>query len=124
MREIGGVVEQFGESWHLLVVGCALVRRVVFESVSLFDESMPYGEDIDWFYRVREAGPAVDLHDAVTLYYRRHADNMTNSEGLGKKYFLLALKHSLDRRRGGSRTGETPRLPPWTGDEGATNHED
>jgi len=41
----------------------------------------------------------MEIHREVTLYYRRHKDNLTNQRKLDQKYFMLALKKSLDRRR-------------------------
>jgi len=113
VREVAGKLQRFPESWYILVVGCALTRRSVFDAVGPFDRSMPFGEDVDWFYRVRESGLVVDLHAGVTLLYRRHAANMTNEPGMGRRYFLLALKRSLDRRRTGAEPGSTPKLEPW-----------
>jgi hypothetical protein len=46
------------------------------------------------------------------LWYRRHARNITNDEGLGRAFYLTALKKSLDRRRAHAGAAVTP-LPSW-----------
>jgi N-acetylglucosaminyl-diphospho-decaprenol L-rhamnosyltransferase len=55
------------------VVGAfMLVRREVVERVGMFDEAFRmYGEDLDWAYRIKEAGWRVRYHPAVVvLHYK------------------------------------------------------
>ena len=80
-------------------LGSAVMRKSVFERVGLFDETMRYSEDVDWFMRAREAGAAIVTIDAVTLFYRQHDQNMTRGKSTSELNVLKALKKSLDRRR-------------------------
>jgi glycosyltransferase involved in cell wall biosynthesis len=90
-------------------LGSALMRKSVFERVGLFDETMRYSEDVDWFMRAREAGAVIVTIDAVTLFYRQHEQNMTRGKSTSELNVLKALKKSLDRRR--ERTGSAAPLP-------------
>src|SRR5208283_1298567 len=53
-----------------IYIGAAVYRRRAFERVGLYDESMRYGEDHDWFLRAREAGLKMLVLADVTLLYR------------------------------------------------------
>jgi len=91
--------EEFGEPAFSVNLGSAVIRKTVFERVGLFDESMRYSEDVDWFMRAREGGAAIMTIDAVTLFYRQHEENMTRGKSTSELNVLKALKRSLDRRR-------------------------
>jgi glycosyltransferase involved in cell wall biosynthesis len=83
----------------IFLVGCGLYRRRAFDRVGLFDETMRFSEDTDWFFRCREAGLEYRVLPEVTVLYRRHAGSMTHGlDAVGKGY-LAAIKKSLDRRR-------------------------
>jgi glycosyltransferase involved in cell wall biosynthesis len=101
--------EEFAEPAFSVNLGSAVIRRSVFEQVGLFDETMRYSEDVDWFMRAREAGAAIVTIDAVTLLYRQHEQNMTRGKSAAELNVLQALKRSLDRRR--ERTGVASALP-------------
>jgi N-acetylglucosaminyl-diphospho-decaprenol L-rhamnosyltransferase len=58
------------------VVGAfMLVRREVIETVGMFDEAFRlYGEDLDWAYRMKQAGWRVRYHpQVVVLHYKRQS---------------------------------------------------
>jgi glycosyltransferase involved in cell wall biosynthesis len=80
-------------------LGSALYRRSVFDRVGLFDVTMRYSEDVDWWMRARECGARMLILRQVTLLYRLHGKNMTEGRGLRELHFLSALKKSADRRR-------------------------
>ena len=103
--------EEFGEATFSVNLGCAVIRKSVFERVGLFDETMRYSEDVDWFMRAREVGAAIKTIEAVTLYYRQHEQNMTRGKTPSELNVLKALKRSLDRRR--ERTGVAAALPTF-----------
>jgi len=92
-------LEIFGPQWMALVVGSALFRRTVFNTVGLFDESLRFGEDVDWFFRARELGVPIGISSEVTQLYRIHENNMTRDVQTSDRHFLSAVKKSLDRRR-------------------------
>src|SRR5438552_9943282 len=54
-------------------LGSALFRASVLRRIDGFDESRRFGEDFDYFDRLRAAGMRYVLHDGDALIYRRHA---------------------------------------------------
>ena len=101
--------DQIAEPALSVNLGSAIIRKSVFDRVGLFDETMRYSEDVDWFMRARERGAAIVTLDAVTLFYRQHEQNMTRGKSTSELNVLKALKRSLDRRR--ERTGFASALP-------------
>ncbi len=110
------------ERWHnpycALLLSAALCRKAVFEKVGIFDETLYYGEDTDWFMRIREAGVSITIVPEVSLYYRRHESNMTLNSAVRDSFFVKVLKKSLDRRRKEGK-GSVSSLPKLAGLEGA-----
>lgn len=102
---------EFAEPAFSVNLGSALIRKSVFERVGLFDETMRYSEDVDWFMRAREGGAAIITIEAVTLLYRQHEQNMTRGKSTSELNVLKALKRSLDRRR--DQTGVASQLPTF-----------
>ncbi|NQV01642.1 MAG: glycosyltransferase [Bacteroidia bacterium] len=81
------------------VMGSALFRRFVFETVGSFDDSMKFCEDLDWFIRAMEFGIPFKIQEKVTLVYRIHDKNFTRDNNQTKLYPFIAFKKSLDRQR-------------------------
>jgi glycosyltransferase involved in cell wall biosynthesis len=105
------------EKWHdpycTFVLGAAVMRKSVFDKIGFFDETLHYDEDTDWFMRIREKGISMTIMQEVTLLYHRHASNMTLDSPARNRYFIEALKKSLDRRRQKNcgQAVSLPRLP-------------
>ncbi len=53
-----------------------LIRRSIFNTIGLFDETLKWGEDWDMWLRIAEHYE-VDFVDAVLVHIRKHAHNMT-----------------------------------------------
>jgi glycosyltransferase involved in cell wall biosynthesis len=100
---------EFADPAFSVNLGSAVIRKSVFERVGLFDETMRYSEDVDWFMRAREGGSIIVTIDAVTLLYRQHEQNMTRGKSTSELNVLKALKRSLDRRR--EQSGVAAALP-------------
>ena len=94
-RFVGNPLENF--PWY---IAAALFRRDVFTKVGLFDETLRFGEDSDWFKRAEEAALAVERLPNISLLVRRHAGNMTHGKSMVELNGLRVLKKALDRRRG------------------------
>jgi glycosyltransferase involved in cell wall biosynthesis len=94
----------------MLVFGCALIRRGVFDRVGPVGEKMRIGCDLDWYLRSIEIGICPKLLNEVTLLYRRHDDNVTKDVREVRAALAMVLKRSLDRRR---RSGRAHSLPAW-----------
>jgi glycosyltransferase involved in cell wall biosynthesis len=61
-------------------LGTALFRGSELRKVDGFDECLSFGEDFDYFDRLRDSGVRVGLCDVDGLIYRRHATNCTNNQ--------------------------------------------
>ncbi|MEO8300521.1 MAG: glycosyltransferase [Rhizomicrobium sp.] len=96
-----GVFEYSGnpEESYPFYIGAALYRRRAFETIGLFDPSLRFSEDSDWFARAREAGLMIKRLEQVTLLVRRHGDNMTSGKSMIELNALQVLKKALDRKR-------------------------
>jgi glycosyltransferase involved in cell wall biosynthesis len=84
-------------------LGSGVYRRAAFERVGLFDESLRFCEDHDWFLRARELGLRIRILDEVTLLYRLHGDNMTRGKAPDEMSLTRVIKMSLDRRKSAGR---------------------
>lgn len=80
------------------LVGSALFRRSVFDRVGYFDETMQQGEDLDWNIRFSESGLTETRTDETVLFYRRHANNITNNLDASKQGNLHAFRNKLKRQ--------------------------
>jgi N-acetylglucosaminyl-diphospho-decaprenol L-rhamnosyltransferase len=68
-----------------------LVRREVVERVGLLDESFRmYGEDLDWAYRIKQAGWRVRYHPAVVvLHYKGQSSRQRSTRSI--RWFYEAM---------------------------------
>lgn len=81
-------------------LGAGLYRKEAFNVVGIFDPLFAYtGEDADWFKRASELNINLKKLNEVTLYVRRHSDNMTGGRTLVELNALKVFKRSLDRVR-------------------------
>lgn len=55
--------------------GCSLIRRQVFDTVGLFDDTMKSGETVAWQLKLRDAGIQTAQIPTVTLKRRLHLTN-------------------------------------------------
>ncbi len=91
-----------------VLLGSGLYRKSIFGKAGLFDEGLHFSEDFDWFNRVREQEIPFLVTDDITLFYRRHDENMTHEMDMVKLKTIEMIKRSLDRRR---QNGEVRDLP-------------
>jgi hypothetical protein len=101
---IGSPTETFRFS-----LGAGLFRRRAFDRIGLFDETLRYGEDSDWFTRARQHGVHVRNLDEVTLVARRHGANMTHRKSMVELNTLRVFKKALDRSRDQAAAGPPAR---------------
>ena len=76
-----------------------LLRRQAFATVGLFDESLAFASDTDWFARAQDAGLAVAALPGVMLYKRLHSANLSLSAPLEQQRDLLHVLHDSVRRK-------------------------
>ncbi len=87
-----------GAPHFFLNVGSALVKREVFEKVGLFDESLHYSEDVDWFMRARDKGIQIDFSQDPVLYYRLHPEGISQQRDPGSLQITQVLYKALQRK--------------------------
>ncbi len=109
--------DELTEPFVAFLIGAALYRRRVFDKVGLFDETLRFSEDTDWFLQTRERGIELLRLQETTLIYYLHGANMTNGKTFKELDVVYALKRSLDRRRRGAiqsaiEVAPMPDLPP------------
>ncbi|MDX1642677.1 MAG: glycosyltransferase family A protein, partial [Balneolaceae bacterium] len=80
-------------------IGAGLYRAEVFSKVGLFDLGLLFGEDTDWYNRAREKHIHIKWLDEVTLFVRRHGENMTEGKTLAELNRLKTIKRAIDRQR-------------------------
>jgi hypothetical protein len=80
-------------------VSAAIFRTAVFSKVGLFDTTLLFGEDSDWFIRAKELQANIKRLESVTYIVRRHGQNMTHGKNLVQLNTLRVFKKTLDRRR-------------------------
>ncbi len=80
-------------------IGAGLYRKAVFNEVGLYDTFMKFGEDADWFNRADELNVNLKKLEEITLFVRRHENNMTKGKNLVELNALKVFKKSLDRFR-------------------------
>ena len=95
----GVVVLNPEDSVLLLLMGCTMIEKSVFDEVGVFDPSMLMGEDVDMFLRINEAKIPMAIHDKVVMNYRRHGENLTANSRKTQLYFIRAIKKAHDRRK-------------------------
>ena len=99
-----------GSRWDRKLDIClasAVFRRDVFDRYDGFDEALTFGEDIDFYFRLFEDDAKFIIEMETAIYYRRHANNMTNDETAMHRACLRAYHNSIERRR---KSGRTRRL--------------
>jgi glycosyltransferase involved in cell wall biosynthesis len=98
-------------SFYSYLFGAAVVKPHVFQTAGWIDELNYFGEDVDWFFRVRESQVVLCQTEHVALHYRRHAESITRVNPINP--MLRVLKESLDRRRGSSDSNvQASPIPP------------
>jgi GT2 family glycosyltransferase len=70
-----------------------LVRREAIQRVGMFDESFRmYGEDLDWAYRIKEAGWRVRYHPAVVvLHYKGQSSRQRPTSSIRMFYDAMHI---------------------------------
>lgn len=82
------------EPYEGILPGCSLIRRSVFDTVGLFDETLKSGETVDWMMKLRTSGlKTVQLPDVI-LNRRIHLTNTgrTDRQEELKNYAALLRK--------------------------------
>ncbi|MCL1467396.1 glycosyltransferase family 2 protein [Argonema galeatum] len=93
------IFEPAYKPYSYINLGSAIYRKSVFDKIGFFDETLNYAEDVDWFIRAWENGISKLVLERVSLFYRKHKDNMTSGKNLVELGFVRIFKKHLDRCR-------------------------
>jgi glycosyltransferase involved in cell wall biosynthesis len=80
-------------------LGNALYRSNALRRIGGFDESLRFGEDLDYFNRLQEKGIRFALCDVDAMIYRRHATNITNDQRRMKSMIFDLIRPRMVRAR-------------------------
>lgn len=80
-------------------LGAALFHREVFGLVGMFNESMRFSEDIDWWNRAKENNVKIDVLEAIGLFHTVHKNSLSYGKNVMENGTFGAIKAALDRRR-------------------------
>jgi hypothetical protein len=84
--------------WAAPNLGAGLYRRDVFAQVGNFEPSLLL-DDVDWFWRTRDARiPTVKLEE-VTLHYRKHGQSLTASKTWMDLGLAKVIHRAHERRK-------------------------
>lgn len=81
------------------LLGSLLCRRAVFARVGGFDPTMRFGEDMDWFIRLREQQVVIEQSPALALLYRVRPGSMTYNKTLPEVGMFDIVRRMQQRRR-------------------------
>ena len=87
------------EPYQYILLGSSIYRSSIFEKVGLFDESMMYGEDVDWYIRAWENNIIKKVIPEITLFYHLHKGGMTCGKNVRELGLFHIYKKRLDRLR-------------------------
>lgn len=80
-------------------LAAATYRRSLFDTIGLLNEALIYGEDHDFFLRLREAKIPMKYVENTSLVYRLHDGNMTKDLSAKQMSLFSILRSSLHRRQ-------------------------
>jgi hypothetical protein len=80
----------------------ALTRSWVFDRIGDFDPSFRIAADVDWLFRVLDAGIEVGMLDEVFLVRRLHDANLTHDTAQNWRDMARILRARIDRKRSGA----------------------
>jgi glycosyltransferase involved in cell wall biosynthesis len=103
-----GEMEFLGEAWQGPNLASMVIRRRVFDQVGPLSVDIRLAEDVDWFWRAREAGVVIHFIPEVGLYYRRHDASVTAGRGWKEQKLTSIIQRSLARRRAAGKSGALP----------------
>jgi glycosyltransferase involved in cell wall biosynthesis len=90
--------------------GALVVKRAIFHRANGFDETMPVGEDLDFYFRVGTCRNFVRVRAPVTLGYRRHPGNVSTAPA---PLYSAAVELLRREANGGYPGGKARQMERW-----------
>ena len=91
--------EQMNNDLDGYLLGCALLRKNLFQKFGEFDSSFRYSSDFDWFFRLKDGGIEFNQLDEVVLMKRIHSENESRHAQDSLKELSRAIFNSINRKR-------------------------
>jgi glycosyltransferase involved in cell wall biosynthesis len=91
-------------------LGTLLARKSIFENDLLFDETLTFSEDVDWWFRLREKNVRIVIDEATTLYYHVHGSNMSVNKNIQELQLLKIFHKSIKRRKANQSSQFMPQI--------------
>jgi glycosyltransferase involved in cell wall biosynthesis len=77
-----------------------LIKRETVSRVGYFNINLKYGEDTDWFMRIKKLDIPLKILNEKLVYARLHKDNLTNSFNVRTREEIFSkIKNELNERR-------------------------
>ena len=87
------------EQKFIKLFGAGLFRKDVFDMNGLLETSLGSGDDLEWFYRLKQSNIEIRAIPDLVLFYRQHTAN-TSAEGQkANKLLIDSLKYILAQKR-------------------------
>jgi glycosyltransferase involved in cell wall biosynthesis len=97
--EVGPQAPQSGAELAGRLAGAMLVRRALFDTIGLLDETPGALSEIDWVARAGDAAVREAACEALVLYRRNHPANMMRVRAEPGRAYLDVLRGVVARRR-------------------------
>ena len=78
----------------------SLIHRWVFDKVGAFNERYRIADDVEWFFRVREAGISIGFTSSIMVCRRIHDAYISQDQRAVAPATIRILKEHMDRKRG------------------------
>ncbi|KAA0993491.1 glycosyltransferase family 2 protein [Dyadobacter aurulentus] len=98
-------------------LGTLLARKSLFENELLFDETLTFSEDVDWWFRLREKNIGIIISEATTLYYHVHGNNMSVNKSIEELQLLKIFHRSVKRRKENQSSPFMPQIKDFRVDQ-------
>jgi glycosyltransferase involved in cell wall biosynthesis len=79
-----------------------IVQKGIFKRVGLFDTKLRFGEDVEWFFRLEEAGIKCTAIEQVLVQKRIHKNNVTHQTAAMTSDTLAALRRGIRQKTKGT----------------------
>lgn len=80
-------------------MGSSLFRKLVFDSVGLFEASLNFSEDWDWALRAYESNIKKEKLNFLSLLIRKHENNMTKNASISQLNLMKVYHRHIKRMR-------------------------
>lgn len=92
------------EQSHPFLIASALYHKRAFDQVGLFDESLRFAEDGDWYLRLVDSSLAYKQVPNIILHYRQHDTNSTRTESLKVRnsYMFQLMRKRIQLNKNGA----------------------